>query len=302
VVQAGENRYTVADVPGLIEGASKGRGLGLEFLRHVERCSALLHVIDCATLEPNRDPLSDLEVILAELQAYEVPEGQTPLVERPQLIALNKIDIPEARELAEFIKPDLEALGYPVYLISTATNEGLRELNFALSSLVLEARKNSTPVAAKRISLLPKQKDEGRFTVRREEIGGEEVFRIEGIKPERWVAQTDFGNSEAVGYLAERLAKLGVEDELVKKGARRGSTVIIGSGNGVVFDWDPLVASVTELIEAGTDIDEGIDANRRRTNVERRKEYHEMMDTRAKGRAEREAVRESSVFLEEEID
>ncbi|MEY4735552.1 MAG: hypothetical protein RL428_887 [Actinomycetota bacterium] len=93
-----------------------------------------------------------------------------------------------------------------------------------------------------------------------------------------------------------------VVEIIVKKGARRGSTVIIGSGNGVVFDWDPLVASVTELIEAGTDIDEGIDANRRRTNVERRKEYHEMMDTRAKGRAEREAVRESSVFLEEEID
>ena len=302
VVQAGENRYTVADVPGLIEGASKGKGLGLEFLRHVERCSALLHVIDCATLEPGRDPISDLNVILAELQAYEVPEGQTPLVERPQLIALNKIDIPEARELAEFVKSDLEALGYPVYLISTATNEGLRDLNFALSALVLEARKHSTAVVTKRISLLPKQKDDGKFSVMREEIGGEEVFRILGTKPERWVAQTDFGNSEAVGYLAERLAKLGVEDELVKKGARRGSTVIIGSGNGVVFDWDPLVASVAELIETGTDIEDGLDATKRRTNVERRKEYHEMMDTRAKGRAEREAVREASVFLEDEVD
>ena len=299
VVQAGENRYTIADVPGLIEGASKGKGLGLEFLRHVERCSALLHVIDCGTLEMNRDPISDLDVILAELAAYEVPAGQTPLIERPQLVALNKIDIPQARELAEFVKADFEARGYPVFLISSATGEGLKELNFALASLVNESRKASTVVVQKRISLLPAKKEDSSFVVRRESISGEEVFRIIGSKPEKWVAQTDFGNSEAVGYLAERLAKLGVEDELLKKGAKRGSTVIIGTENGVVFDWDPLVASAAELVEAG-ELEIGIDAAKRRTNTERRKEYHDMMDTRAKGRAEREAVRESSVFTEDE--
>src|SRR5690606_14552448 len=70
VVEAGETRFTVADVPGLIEGASEGKGLGLEFLRHVERCSVLVHEIDCATLEPQRDPISDFEVIRAELAAY----------------------------------------------------------------------------------------------------------------------------------------------------------------------------------------------------------------------------------------
>ncbi len=116
-MQVGDFRYTVADVPGLIEGASEGRGLGLEFLRHVERCSALLHVLDCATLEPGRDPISDLDVILAELGAYEVPEGQTPLLERPQFIALNKIDVPEARDLAELVRPDLEARGFRVFEI-----------------------------------------------------------------------------------------------------------------------------------------------------------------------------------------
>ena len=122
--------------PGLIEGASEGKGLGLEFLRHVERCSALLHVLDCGTLDPGRDPISDLDVILGELAAYPVPEGQTPLLERPQLIALNKIDVPDARELADFVRPALEERGYRVFEISAVSREGLRELSFALAELV----------------------------------------------------------------------------------------------------------------------------------------------------------------------
>ena len=296
VVQAGEQRYTVADVPGLIEGASQGKGLGLDFLRHVERCSALLHVIDCATMEPGRDPMSDLNVILAELRDYQVPEGQTPLHERPQLIALNKIDVPDAKELAEFVAEDFRAQGYPVYLISTATHEGLKELNFALSNVVETARKNLVSSTQKRFSLIANKVDDGHYLVRKESISGEDVFRIMGAKPERWVAQTDFGNTEAVGYLAERLAKIGVEDELIRAGAKRGSTVIIGEGNGVVFDWDPLVASVAELAEMSP----LADGENRRTNQQRRDEYYSMMDQRARGREEREAVREASVFVEEE--
>jgi GTP-binding protein len=289
VVQAGEMRYTIADVPGLIEGASQGKGLGLEFLRHVERCSALLHVIDCATMDPGRDPISDLDVILAELAAYQVPEGQTPLVERPQLVALNKIDIPDALELAEFVKAEFEARGYPVYLISSATNQGLRELNFALGKLVTEERKSQTEQIAKRISLLPPKKDDSKYEIRTESQGENIIYRIVGPKPERWVAQCDFSNQDAVGYLGERLQKIGIEDELYKKGAKRGSTVIIGEQNGVVFDWDPLVDSVAELV-----------SDERRTNQDRRQEYHEMMDQRSRGRAEREAVREASVFAEDE--
>ena len=289
VVQAGEMRYTIADVPGLIEGASQGKGLGLEFLRHVERCSALLHVIDCATLEPGRDPISDLDVILAELAAYQVPEGQTPLIERPQLVALNKIDIPDALELAEFVKAEFEARGYPVYLISSATNQGLRELNFALGQLVTEERKSQIAQIAKRISLLPPKKDDSKYEIRTESQGENIIYRIVGPKPERWVAQCDFSNQDAVGYLGERLQKIGIEDELYKKGAKRGSTVIIGEQNGVVFDWDPLVDSVAELV-----------SEERRTNQDRRQEYHQMMDQRSRGRAEREAVREASVFSEDE--
>src|SRR6188472_1316234 len=136
VVESGDSRYTVADVPGLIEGASEGKGLGLEFLRHVERCSALLHVLDCGTLDPGRDPISDLDIILAELAAYPVPEGQLPLLERPQLIALNKTDVPEGKELAEFIRPDLEERGYRVFEVSAVSRAGLRELSFALAEIV----------------------------------------------------------------------------------------------------------------------------------------------------------------------
>ncbi|MBW8873184.1 MAG: GTPase ObgE, partial [Leifsonia sp.] len=161
VVESGETRYTIADVPGLIEGASEGKGLGLEFLRHVERCSALLHVLDCGTLDPGRDPISDLDVILGELAAYPVPEGQTPLLERPQLIALNKIDVPDARELADFVRPALEERGYRVFEISAVSREGLRELSFALAELVEADRavKAAVPVQ-QRIVIRPRAVNE----------------------------------------------------------------------------------------------------------------------------------------------
>lgn len=287
VVQAGETRFTIADVPGLIEGASEGKGLGLQFLRHVERCAALLHVLDCATLEPNRDPISDLDVILRELEAYEVPEGELPLTQRPQLIALNKIDVPDGRELADFVKPDLEARGYRVFEISAVSREGLRELSFALAELVNTARADrQTQPARPRVQLMQQKRDESAFSIRREESSGEEFFRILGAKPERWVAQTQFGNEEAVGYLADRLAKLGVEDELFKAGAVAGSTVVIGPGDGVVFDWEPTIASAAELIAGPRGTDARIGTNDRRTNVERRQQYQELMDRKAAVRAE----------------
>ena len=300
VVQAGDVRFTVADVPGLIEGASEGKGLGLEFLRHVERCAALLHVLDCATLEPNRDPISDLDLILRELDKYQVPEGQLPLTKRPQLIALNKIDVPEARELAEFVKADLEARGYRVFLISAVAREGLRELNFALADLVKKDREAKAQVPVKpRIQLMNVRKEDSKFTVTKEEHDGEEIFRVLGAKPERWVAQTMFSNEEAVGYLGDRLAKLGVEDALLKAGAVAGSTVVIGEGDGVVFDWEPTIASAGELIAGPRGYDARLDTNDRRTNIERRREYKEMMDARAKLREEMEKEGNPASFDEE---
>jgi GTP-binding protein len=292
IVQAGDVRFTVADVPGLIEGASEGRGLGLQFLRHVERCTALVHVLDCATLEPGRDPLSDLDVILAELGAYPVPEDQVPLLERPQLIALNKIDVPEGRELADFVRPELESRGYRVFEISTVAHEGLRELTFALGEVVAEHR---AELAAKpvpeRIVLRPRGDKEQDYTIRVEGGTYGNLYRVLGDKPVRWVQQTDFQNEEAVGYLADRLAKLGVEDGLVRAGAEPGSTVVIGEGDGVVFDWQPTLSSAAELMTAPRGMDPRLDMNTRRTTSQRRERYHERMDAKAEARAEFEIQR-----------
>ncbi|WP_022899636.1 GTPase ObgE [Humibacter albus] len=298
VVQAGDVRYTIADVPGLIEGASEGKGLGLEFLRHVERCSALLHVLDCATLEPGRDPISDLDVILAELAAYPVPDGQAPLLERPQLIALNKVDVPDAAELAAFVRSDLEARGYRVFEISTVSHLGLRELSFALAQLVEDARRREAEraEAKPRIVVRPHAVDDAGFVVRVEGGSDGPVYRILGTKPERWVAQTDFANDEAVGFLADRLAKLGVEDELVKAGAVAGSTVVIGAGNGVVFDWEPTLTSTAELVTSPRGTDARLDGNNRPTRGQRRAEYHERMDAKSEARAELVREREAGLW------
>ncbi|WNO74593.1 GTPase ObgE [Streptomyces sp. AM8-1-1] len=240
VVTAGSTVYTIADVPGLIPGASQGKGLGLEFLRHVERCSVLVHVLDTATLESDRDPVSDLDVIEDELRQY------GGLDDRPRIVVLNKIDIPDGQDLADMIRPDLEARGYRVLEASAVARTGLKELSFALAEIVAEARAAKPVEEATRIVIRPKAVDDSGFTVVREE---ESLFRVRGEKPERWVRQTDFSNDEAVGYLADRLNRLGVEEQLMKAGARAGDGVAIGpEDNAVVFDWEPTVMAGAEML------------------------------------------------------
>ncbi|ANG85836.1 GTPase ObgE [Microbacterium aurantiacum] len=291
VVEAGDVRFTVADVPGLIEGASEGRGLGLEFLRHVERCSVLVHVLDCATLDPGRDPLTDLDVIVAELAAYPVPDGQTPLLERPQVVVLNKVDVPEARDLADLVRPDLEARGYRVFEISTVSREGLRPLSFALGELVAAHRaEQAAAPAPERVVIRPTGADRA-FDVRVEGGTWGNIYRILGEKPERWVQQTDFTNDEAVGYLADRLDRIGVDDALYRAGATPGATVVIGAGDGVIFDWQPALSSAAELMTAPRGTDPRLYQGGRRTTSERREKYHEQMDAKAQARAELEAER-----------
>ncbi|MFG3257992.1 GTPase ObgE [Streptomyces sp. NPDC048172] len=240
VVTAGGSVYTIADVPGLIPGASEGKGLGLEFLRHVERCSVLVHVLDCATLETDRDPVSDLDVIEDELKQY------GGLDDRPRLVVLNKTDIPEGKDLADIIRPDLEERGFPVFEVSAVSRQGLKDLSYALARLVDEARAARPAEETTRVVIRPKAVNEAGFTVTREE---DNLFRVRGEKPERWVRQTDFNNDEAVGYLADRLNRLGVEDELLKAGAREGDGVAIGpEDNAVVFDWEPTMITGAEML------------------------------------------------------
>ncbi|HEX5510989.1 MAG TPA: GTPase ObgE [Actinomycetales bacterium] len=311
VVEAGDVRYTVADVPGLIPGASQGKGLGLEFLRHVERCSVLVHVLDCATLEPGRDPISDLEVIEAELAAYAVEVdshgGALPLNERPRLVALNKVDVPDARELADLVKPELEARGYPVYEISAVSRNGLRELSFAMAKLVQQARQASAIVEAPRVVLRPKAVDDTGFTVTRENSNlndAGEIFRVRGARPERWVRQTDFSNDEAVGYLADRLARLGVEDSLLEAGAVAGSEVHIGSpDDAVVFDWEPtLVGGISGGASSPRGTDVRLDDRHRPTRDEKRQQYADRREAKAAAREELAHERAAGQWTEPDDD
>ncbi|MFC7532085.1 GTPase ObgE [Actinoplanes sp. GCM10030250] len=227
VVQAGDETFTIADVPGLIPGAATGKGLGMQFLRHIERTSVLVHVLDAAAPEIERDPLADLDAIEAELSAY------GGLEDRPRLVVLNKIDIPDGRDLAEMVRPDLEARGHQVFEISAVTREGLREFSFALAKLVAENRAAKPVEEATRIVIRPRAIDDAGFTIEQDEDG---VFVIRGPQVERWVRQTNFDNDEAIGFLADRLDRLGVEAELAKRGAQGGDPVRIGERE---FDWQP---------------------------------------------------------------
>ena len=240
VVQAGDTRFTVADVPGLIPGASQGKGLGLEFLRHVERCVALVHVLDCGTLETDRNPITDLEIIESELAQY------GGLEDRVRIVALNKIDLPDGQAMADMVAQTLRDKGYEVYPVSAASRAGLTELLYAMARLVQKARAEAATEERTRIILRPTAVDDSGFTVRANADGS---FSVRGQKVVRWVRQTNFKNAEAIGYLADRLAQLGVEKELFKQGAVAGSEVRIGSGdNEVVFEWEPTIEAGAEQL------------------------------------------------------
>jgi GTPase len=281
VVTAGETTFTVADVPGLIEGASEGRGLGHEFLRHVERCAALVHVVDMATMEPDRNPVADLDVIEAELERY------GGLADRPRLVALNKIDVPDGRDMADIVIDEIRARGLRVIPVSAASHEGLRELSFAMAEVVQAAREARVVEEAPRIVLRPRPRgDSSEFTVSQEN----DTWLVRGDKPERWVRQTDFSNDEAVGFLADRLNRLGVEDRLLELGAAEGDTVVIGSmEGGVVFDFKPMVDAGASAL--GSRRGEDSRFEERRPAEQRRRAIEAAYDERGEGETRADVAR-----------
>lgn len=238
VVRAGERSFVCADVPGLIEGAAQGKGLGHEFLRHVERSALILHVLDLSGGWEGRDPVADFHTIEAELAAY-APE----LAERPRIILGNKADTPEAAERAPRVAALAAELELPYYEVSAVTGEGLEPMMRAVAERVHELRLAAAAEAAEQAdaSHLTKRFADDRNRRRRKGEGftvtnlGGGVFKVEGKTVERMVIQTDWENEEALVFLQRRLTKMGVEDALRKAGALDGDEVRI---LGRSFNYD----------------------------------------------------------------
>ncbi len=246
VMRADHVDVVLADVPGLVEGASEGRGLGHRFLRHVERCRALVHVLDTMPFDPERDPLRDLEVVVDELEAHDAD-----LVERPAIVALNKVDLPDGRAMASLVRPELEERGWEVFEVSAVSGEGLDPLRWRIAEIVAADREGEDGRAERPEELvirLPEARE------RPLEVGRDDTGRyvVTGDRIERWVQMTPLDNVEAVRYLQGRLRRAGVERALVDAGAREGDDVVIGDA---VFEFSPelgdLPADEREAVLAG---------------------------------------------------
>jgi GTP-binding protein len=200
------------------------------------------------------------------------------------------------------VRADFEARGFEVFAISTAARIGLRELTIRLGQIVGSdrAEREAAELNRERIVIRPRAVNEKELHVVVEVRGDDTTYRVRGVKPERWVQQTDFTNEEAVGYLSDRLAKLDIDDELFKSGATPGATVYIGEGDRFVFDWEPTLTSAAELITGPRGTDARLDPNDRTTNKERRQSYKERMDAKAAARAELESERKAGLWKEED--
>ncbi len=243
MVRAGDYSYVVADVPGLIEGASDGRGLGHQFLRHIERTALILHVIDITGGFEDRDPLEDYRVINEELRAY-----ASELADRPQIVVANKCDASGmADRLAELRKLATED-GHAFFAVSALTGAGLNSLMLAVGEQVSKLRQELADSSAdenvdiEQWERARKERDR-RFTVVPEGAG---IWRVLGRGIERMCVQTDWENEEAVIYLQHRLSRIGVDEALEKAGCRAGDEVRI---TGYSFAYEGAEDDFDELDE-----------------------------------------------------
>ena len=219
VVERGLGRsFVMADIPGLIEGAHQGVGLGHEFLRHIQRTRVLVYVVDAAGSE-GRDPGQDLATLRDELEAYE-----PALLERPGVVAANKMDLPEARQRLAGLEAAAARWGLEVIPISAATGQGVDRLLDRVEALLARAPRPQ-PVPAEGRKVYRPGPDPRRLEARRTPDG---AWTLAGPLVERWIAMTNFDNDEAVRWLLRRLERLGAEDVLRAAGARNGDTVRLG--------------------------------------------------------------------------
>ncbi len=213
VVLDDQTEFVLADIPGLIEGASEGKGLGHEFLRHIERTRVLIHLIDGLSA----DPLADFVAINGELAAFGHDLGQ-----KPQLVVLNKMDMPEVRARWPEVQAALEALGYPAAMaVSALAREGTRELLYRAAQMLAELPEEAP---AWELPVFRPGVDEETFTVEREEDG----WRVRGVRVERMAAMTVWNLDEAVRRFQRTLERIGITKALDEAGVQPGDTVRIG--------------------------------------------------------------------------
>jgi GTP-binding protein len=218
-----ERRPTIADVPGLIEGASGGAGLGHAFLRHVERTRVLVHVVDGAS----RDPAWDYDVIREELRAHD-----PALLDKPMLVAFNKIDLPAAAQAWPAFKRARKAEGVDVVAISAAAGDGLTEFRARLATLLPDAAELAAPPEPSGVVVHKIEAMGDGFTV---SVDPDGVLRVKGKRIERIAAQTNFDVEESAERFQRDLARLGIDTELRRAGIAAGDLVRIG---GTELEWE----------------------------------------------------------------
>ncbi|MDY0234673.1 MAG: GTPase ObgE [Gudongella sp.] len=221
---ADEKSFVIADIPGLIEGASQGAGLGHEFLRHIERTRVLIHVLDVSGSE-GRNPIDDFYKINQEIFDY-----NDKLKTRPQIIAANKIDIPSSAEWLEKVKAEFESQGIQVFPISAATNQGIRELLFAVWELLENTEMNYDTFDEEYFVEETNKKDE--IIVRKVD----EMYIVEGDFMERLLESTYLDDEESVRYFQEMLKRKGIIEELKELGISEGESVFICGNEFEFFD------------------------------------------------------------------
>jgi len=238
VVRSGEHSFVIADVPGLIEGASEGKGLGHAFLRHIERTALIVHVVDLTGGYEQREPVSDVDVIDAELSAH-----AAELAERPRILVGNKADMPGTQEASAAVRERAQESGVPYFEVSAATGQGIDQLVLAIGERVHELRaaqiaeESAQPTAVYR----PQPSADREISVTRT---GADSFAVHGRGVERMVIMTEKENEEALAYLQKRLVKAGVEDALLAAGARDGDEIEIA---GMTFEFSSALARDEEV-------------------------------------------------------